>query len=446
MELSMERKRLNFYLSQIIAKAVNKYGNGHHATLEKYIEDQNKGLLVRKGKDSSRGTKKLLFSRKAIARILDPEDKEAPFDQLMLEALEQILNDDESLTNNPIFIHDGQRVCDIFYRETKLDLLIPTVFNKEFHAQTAIRWHLRVLEQFQNSNDMNHLKIRFRDVIFRPFTELDDRNKLLKRQWYKRLNPEGKSDCPKISVGGPLINIATEVILSQIFKTEPYTGAKNLDSESSQLPVYLHFPSEDKERFGKNRSSFHMSKEELVKHRGFSQIKQQYLQNPGRCFILGDKIYMAQQENELKEINDKLTTYGVFAISRCAPFDQNNINGRLIATIMGTETIDNYALAHRIFNTSLPIKATLPPYDPEANPEALIIVVKNTSQIREDIKQEYQTIEEFNKAKEAGQIEEWREISTIELISINRWTYDNNQWKISKQFTIDKNEKTYRKK
>ena len=337
-----------------------------------------------------------------------------------------------SLTKQPI-IAVIEEALDIFSREDRMDVFIGSRWSDDLKSQYINRAHIRVFDCLQHSLKFSHMNINFCDVIQRPVKTEEDMERIKSRGWYQNFYDKGSDHC-RVSISHPFLNISTEYALAEIWDTEPFKGESKNPSDEA-FPLFFCWPKEH--RHEHDNSSFSINHDTLqtkINHIENNSRKSLDLkleaktENDGiverRSILLGEKVYVSQRNEEMEDINDELTNYGLFVIRCCKP-QNNSTNGRIIASIIGTYAQSNHAMAEFLVKND--IQAVLPTYKKDAPPVTLTAIVKTTIGASKKNKQRYKDRKHFRDI-DKNELQEWRRVKKIELRDITLWGKKDRLW------------------
>lgn len=329
-------------------------------------------------------------------------EKSARFSIADLKAFYEIFDEEDRKILAPLFV-PRPRLLSIFDRETKLGVFLAALpLNDDVSNSFFInRYHVRAFEELLDSSVLEHLKVKFIDVILR-----EDPWKISEFDWCKILSGDEKRI--HLTISHPYLNISAEYLLAKIFNQESFNP-----DYTKTLPLRMYFPKVDKR--GLPNSCLDMTEDMLIK-----QCPQVTTTN-NRIFVIGNHPYILDRREDLTEKNDKTTSYGLL-ISRYIKCNSSNENHILHVSILGGYASDNLAIAHRAFSCSRQIPAKLPKPNKFKEPHILIIIFKNTLGLLPQ------------------KIKDRRKIENIRIVECQLWYFTNDVWRIKEtSISDDKN-------
>ncbi|MCL4178284.1 MAG: hypothetical protein KJ072_11165 [Verrucomicrobia bacterium] len=315
-----------FRLSEVINKKIKEIGNVHR--LSRLIEEANANAEV-KGKIAPRTLRKLAFAPEGVGLTLSN-----------LIALDNYLAPiGEGLHDKPIFERRG--ILEYLVEKPQVTFLVgakPRIRERRIDLSW---WDTRsaaeLVGQIRRVNPAVHYDIV--EVLLRTPVRPA---RLTADPWHRWLEAE---DCSVVAIGSPRANLASEIMLAQMFGVRPFVKPSLTFLDPKRGPFAFVWPRPLMQGW---RSAFALGAEDLPpKSR---HLATQVRRNRSGAFVIGTRILPIPRGHR------NYTTYGVIVAQR-------RPNGRVWAVILGESGPATYAMATKVreINAELPVSSQTAP-------------------------------------------------------------------------------------
>jgi heat shock protein HspQ len=205
----------------------------------------------------------------------------------------------EGLQDRPLFEKQGILECLVETRN--LSFLIGSKPRRKARRNDLSRWDARSLAELlrEVSRFDVHMDFETEDVLWR--TPMNAR-RVQAEPWYHLLRDSHRS---LVSIGAPLANHASEVLLSKLFGQEAFVPPTAQMVQHARLPFYFAWPPSST---GSYRSAFALTWRELTVFN--ARIARAVRDNRSSAFVLDEEVY------EVKKKDRRWMMYGVIAAQR----------------------------------------------------------------------------------------------------------------------------------
>jgi len=412
----MERKKPYFVLPLLITRYSKKIAEerGEKARLNvhalKTAIENTEYYKETFGHDETDHSKALMNRLKTIATLDGTNDMKISITLSDLYALNELFEEELNLTNIPIFTH-GVNLLHIFELQQRLDYFIPAVWNDHVESLVTNMFHNRTFEALQESEYLpkfiKYAHVRQRERSIEAYKHTN---------WYKSLH--NNDIHARLSCSHTYANPAVEIILAEkIFNVEPFKPVDKNLQRKNWLPFYTYFPDIKEQEKSAFNLPMEMIEEYMPEHADSMNNK--------RCIIVNGQPYISDNRNEYP-LKKEHINYGVLILKAVEPPKNVKVTSIIYGSLFATYAPVNLAIADRLLSGKNPVPFIIPRHKSVKEPHVLMIVVKATIGVNEQLIEKYGSIENI------GEKEEWRSVKEIEVVDATLSYYNarNNSWNI----------------